>query len=567
MFSSRFLQPRRTEELVALGRIAIAAFSLAAFWFDPVGPARIASIAYPLLAAYTVYAVVSTAIIWRSASTSETWRKASHIVDVAVLMVLIVLSGGSEGPLFVWFAFLLFSTGTRFGTTPTAVTATILVGATFVSQLLPGMVPGKTPAIAGALVHPLYLTVVAVLIVYAVDRHKRLKDEFARLASWPSEPTARREDLARSLLRYSLDLLDVPGGLLIWEESEEPWLYVARWTDGGFTFAHEPPDRYALPNGSPGFASFIAMRRRGSMRTTTFDHATLLSVTRDIPLHPELVAQLALPYTVSSAISGENLTGRIFFMAEREMNVDDILLAEVAARFVAARLDQFTLMRRIEENAVTRERARISRDLHDSLLQSLTGASYQLEALNKLIPDKEPLARKRVSEIQKIIASDQRDLRELVLSLRPRRSAEDASEATILIHRLSNLAKRFERQWGLKVEIDVSALPATFDAPLRHEIYNVASEAIANAAKHAEATRIHVSIARQEERIRMVVEDNGKGFPFQGRFNLVTLEYMKRGPVTLKERIGLLGGEMVLDSRADGTRLEIELPIRIEDFA
>jgi signal transduction histidine kinase len=65
----------------------------------------------------------------------------------------------------------------------------------------------------------------------------------------------------------------------------------------------------------------------------------------------------------------------------------------------------------------------------------------------------------------------------------------------------------------------------------------------------------------------MVVEDNGKGFPFQGRFNLVTLEYMKRGPVTLKERIGLLGGEMVLDSRADGTRLEIELPIRIEDFA
>jgi signal transduction histidine kinase len=566
MFSSRLLRPRRTEELVALGRIVIAAFSIAAIWFDPSSPAHIARVAYPLLGAYAFYAIISTAVIWRSESTSETWRNTSHVIDVAVLLVLIVTSGGAEGPLFVWFSFLLFSSGVRFGTAATVVTATLLIVMSFIAYLRPDVVAGRTPTIAGALAQPLALTVVAALIVYAVARHTQLKAEFARLASWPSETFARREDLARAVLRYAIDLLDVPAGLLIWEESEEPWLYVARWSEGAFTFAHEPPDRYTLPDGSPGFASFITMRSRGTVRTSTFDHATPLSVSRETPIHPDLVAQLVHPYTCSSAVSGENLTGRMFFMAEREMNVDDILLAEVATRFVAARIDQFTLMRRIEENAVTRERARISRDLHDSLLQSLTGASYQLESLNKLIPENAPIARERVVEIQKIIASDQRDLRELVLSLRPQRSPEDASEATILLHRLSNLAKRFERQWGLKVEIDVSSLPASFDAALRHEIYNVASEAIANAAKHAEASRIQVSVARQEDRIRMVVEDNGKGFPFHGRFNLVTLEYMKRGPVTLKERIGLLGGELVLDSRAGGTRLEIDLPIRIEDF-
>ena len=72
---------------------------------------------------------------------------------------------------------------------------------------------------------------------------------------------------------------------------------------------------------------------------------------------------------------------------------------------------------------------------------------------------------------------------------------------------------------------------------------------------------VQVTIAGSGEELRIVVTDNGRGFPFHGHFDHKSLTSLKIGPVTLRERIGSLDGSLTIDSGETGARLEISLPI------
>jgi len=97
---------------------------------------------------------------------------------------------------------------------------------------------------------------------------------------------------------------------------------------------------------------------------------------------------------------------------------------------------------------------------------------------------------------------------------------------------------------------------------LAGEIYSLVSEAVANAAKHAEAKQIVARVEIEVEDIVMSIDDDGRGFPFVGVFTLEELNEQKRGPVTLKERVASLDGSLVLYSTDEGARIEIRIPRR-----
>lgn len=76
-----------------------------------------------------------------------------------------------------------------------------------------------------------------------------------------------------------------------------------------------------------------------------------------------------------------------------------------------------------------------------------------------------------------------------------------------------------------------------------------------------EATLARVELAMEEGHVRMSVGDDGRGFPFRGRCDLPALTRMRQGPVTLRERVGALGGSLVLESTENGAQLEITIPL------
>jgi len=363
-----------------------------------------------------------------------------------------------------------------------------------------------------------------------MDFEQRLSREMLKIASWPRGPLQDADALLDHLLAHAGGILEAPRVLLAWEEADEPWLYLAHRSDGGVERSREAPlaDPEAIEE---------VLRRRFAM-----DRAD------------------------SWPVRGETVQGRLFALDRPGPAGDSLVLGgvlgEIVAQRVAAELDQFYLTHRLRTAAVTDERVRLACDLHDGMLQSLTGTALQLQALAKWM-EKDPPAppadlREILREIQQLIAADQRDLRFFIEELKPVPRALAGQED--LAGRLAELADRLKRLWTLDVEIHLEGLDGQLSEAFTRQLYRLVRESLFNVARHAEASIVRVEIVWRERALSITVTDDGRGFPFTGRYDHEELQRQKLGPVSLKERIAALGGSMAIDTGPGLTRLEMRLP-------
>jgi signal transduction histidine kinase len=287
---------------------------------------------------------------------------------------------------------------------------------------------------------------------------------------------------------------------------------------------------------------------------------------RGSSLHPELQARFAMRRVLSLSLPGENWQGRLFLLDKRWMTSDDLILGEIVARQVIADMNELFMQQRLQQAAAMAERLRLARDLHDGLLQSLTGVAFQLEIAHRLLEADPQAARERLQDMQRQIAAEQCSLRVFIEELKP--------VPHILMHSESNLAacleelgQRIERQWGLSVAVTVEPPKEPLPDLFRHEIYHLVQEALINAARHAQASVARVQLGTQDEQVHIVIADDGHGYPFHGRYDLAALTAMQLGPVSLQERVMALRGELMITSTESGTRLEITLPLKPGRFS
>jgi signal transduction histidine kinase len=368
----------------------------------------------------------------------------------------------------------------------------------------------------------------------AQSRGERLSREMLKIAAWPRDALQDADALLDRLLGQVAGLLEAPRVLLAWEETDEPWLHLAHRRNGQVERSRE------APSGEPVEES---LRRR-----FTVAEAASWSV------RGEIVQGSLFVFADHGADHGNNRGGGF--------KPDHLVLGEIAAQRVAAELDQFYLTRRLRTAAVTEERVRLACDLHDGMLQSLTGTALQLQALARLMEDDLPAARAQLREVQRLIASDQRDLRFFIEELKPMpRTLGDPQDFR---DRLADLADRLKRLWDLNVsfELDLPDLDARPSEAFLRQLYRLLREALFNVARHAEASTVRVEVSRQDQALNVTVTDDGRGFPFTGRYDHAELIRRKLGPVSLKERISALGGSLAIDSHPGRTRLEMRLPAR-----
>jgi signal transduction histidine kinase len=200
------------------------------------------------------------------------------------------------------------------------------------------------------------------------------------------------------------------------------------------------------------------------------------------------------------------------------------------------------------------ERRRIARDLHDGVVQTLAGVSYSLAAAADRLDGAE---NRDVGTALRQAAADtrrsMRDLRSLIVEIAPPNLHEEGLDNAVgeLVAALT--AEGVETT----VDIDDGAAPS---AEAQTLLYRVAQEAVRNVAAHAQATRLSVSLARDNGRARLVVADNGQGFS-PDRLE----ERREEGHLGLTLLTGLVaeaGGRLVVDSTpGQGTRLEAEVPV------
>jgi signal transduction histidine kinase len=398
------------------------------------------------------------------------------------------------------------------------------------------------------------------LIGFLGTHQYRFQAEISRLASWPRKPVRDARDLVAEIIRQSSEFLRAPRTVLVWEEPGEAWINVA-WQDGGeVRWVQEPEATYG---------SFVIP----GLEQSTFqvadaanEHGRVLLL-RDAgfrrregrPVHENLRARFDMRAVQSWPLRGEVIRGRMFCLDKPKMRLDDLVLGEVVAWLSVTRLESMYWQNRLREAAAVDERVRLARDLHDSLLQAQAGAALQLVAARRLL-DRDPVAGKqRLADVQQQLERDELEMRSFVTRLRPAGRAVATPSTLGLAERLEELRQRVERQWEIHVHLHLDALDLPED--ISEGTYRLAQESIVNAARHADASVIDVTLSAGRSGVMLRVADDGRGFPFQGTFDLAALNGMNDGPLTLKERIADLGGDLRLTSTETGTELLITLPV------
>jgi signal transduction histidine kinase len=126
---------------------------------------------------------------------------------------------------------------------------------------------------------------------------------------------------------------------------------------------------------------------------------------------------------------------------------------------------------------------------------------------------------------------------------------------------MAELVRRLELEWGLAVVLRAEGLDEGIPDALTHDLYHIVREALVNAARHGEASRVAVEIARRDGALAIRVADDGHGFPIHGVYTQEELAARYLEPKSLGERVRSLGGRFTVDSRVSGARLEILLPL------
>lgn len=211
------------------------------------------------------------------------------------------------------------------------------------------------------------------------------------------------------------------------------------------------------------------------------------------------------------------------------------------------------------EKAQEEERRRIARELHDGLGQMLTAIKFNVEILEDAVPETNG-SRKKLREIKTLLDNVMEEAREISYNLMP-----SVLEDFGLVPALQLLCEQFSRTHGVKANFQSHGITGRLDPSLEVNIYRIAQEALNNIGKHAQARGVDVQLLRQGERIRLLIEDDGKGFRLGGPLRRSS-ERGGMGLVSMRQRVGTFGGTLDIDSTpGHGTQITVDIPLEKSD--
>lgn len=201
------------------------------------------------------------------------------------------------------------------------------------------------------------------------------------------------------------------------------------------------------------------------------------------------------------------------------------------------------------------ERARLSRELHDTLLQSLVGVALQCDALANA-PDHDS-ASTGLTQLRRQVEGYVRECRQSLWNLRsPMLEEHDLPTS------LERVGSRLAAACGMSFAIQVTGTPRLGKGRIDEQLLRIGQEAIANAARHSGASRIDVTLDYDTDTVRLRVSDDGHGFVVDDPLHAASGHW---GLVGMDERARAVQGRLAIESNPRGTRVEVTVPSRQGD--
>ena len=271
------------------------------------------------------------------------------------------------------------------------------------------------------------------------------------------------------------------------------------------------------------------------------------------PNHPPMTSFLGVPITVKGVSLGRlYLTNKL---SAKEFSAQDQSLVETFALHAGIAIENARLHERLQRLAVVDERDRISKDLHDGIIQNMYAVSLSLEDVPELMADDRDEAAARVERAIDSIHLSIQDIRNFIFGLRP-----ELLEGTSLAGGLAALVEESRHNTMIDFKLRVPEALTGLPGDVIGQLLAIVNESLSNVMRHSRATRALVVLAPSHDGTswQITVGDNGIGFD---PTSVVKLGH--RGLANTRERAGQIGGTVTVDSRPGaGTQVVIRVPRR-----
>ena len=273
------------------------------------------------------------------------------------------------------------------------------------------------------------------------------------------------------------------------------------------------------------------------------------------PNHPPMTSFLGVPITIKGVSLGRlYLTDKI---GSDEFGDDDRSLVETFALHAGIAMDNARLHEQLQRLAVVDERERISKDLHDGIIQNMYAVGLSLEDVPDLMDDDRTEAAARVERAIDAIHLSIQDIRNFIFGLRPELLA-----GTSLAGGLAALAEEYRHNMIIDLELRIAEDAVDPPADVTGHLLAIVSESLSNVARHSQASRASLELAAPGDgsTLELTIEDNGIGFDPE---RVVKLGH--QGLANTRERAATIGGKVTIDSRRGvGTRVVVRVPSRTQ---
>jgi signal transduction histidine kinase len=561
----------RVEGVLAHARAGVVLFCLVAVAIQRPSPSGYAPLARGVVVAYLLQSV-ALLLILRTRWTLRGLAVAVTVLDLSWAAVISLLTGGPNSPFFGLFVFAILSAAYRWGLRATLTTAGVTV-AVLLAEVAAMVAGGAAGAglLRGALELDLVITRCAYVLIgglllgYMAQTEKDLRAETAAVARLVVKVRAEA-GLSATLEEVSRELLTLFGAgrlLLVMHGMRTQRLFVWDTAPGGapeevsvrseeLDAAQRETYLFRAPAGA------WAARRRGEAapEVTVVDREgrALREAGHVVPA--DFLERC--PFRTLLAVSltfREEWEDRVYLVDPEKAGPRELRLLQAFVRQAGPILYNVYLLGRLRARVRTVERARVARDLHDGVIQSLIGVEMEVDALRRETGPSPARLAARLAEVQQVLRAEVAGLRELMIRMKP-----IYLDPHRLPEYLVDLVDRFRRETGIAAHFSCELDEVALRPRVCTELARIVQEALANVRKHSGAKNVLVRFDGADGQWKLSVDDDGCGFRFAGRLSLAELDAGRLGPMVIKERVRSIGGQLTIDSSPGGSRLEVTLP-------
>lgn len=518
----------------------LSAVFLLAIWLDHSQPMQLAAQTYAVLILYLVLSVGLALVTWRNWWVDARLAMPAHLLDMAAFAFICFSVSGYTSPFYLLFVLPLMSAAIRWGWRETSLTALALV----LLFLTGGLLVAGTQAfeVQRFVARAGHLAILSGILIW-FGIHQRFASLHLDLHEYDSQ--IGESDPRELALRITMQSAGASRGTLLTGEPGAARLSGLR-IEMGRASAADPVGR--LVRDERFGSAFLVDPARDRVLGRTAQAKAQFGRAWEV-LDRADAAALGLGEALIARVECDTAEGWLVLEGISELSGDYIELGREFGRAACSVIERSALLAAIAEGAAARTRLSLARDVHDSIVQFIAGATFRVEAIARTARAGDEVDG-QLKDLKDLLVEEQRDIRGFVAALRSDREMAlgDAVEE------LRALAERLSQHWAVTCHVSTKGDEVPIPIRIQLDLQHLLREAVANAVRHGKANRIDAEVFVEDDVLRFELFDNGSGFGPSAGSSPVQ-------PWSLRERVERANGSLFLMSEPGRTSLSIALPL------